>query len=76
MTRDDEKKDEYMKNYKKQKKKWKKLNINFGMLMLRFVTIQLLIEAFFLYAYFTSRTFLEQVSQLSGELRLLISRQP
>jgi len=30
MKTDDDKSSEYMKNYKKQKKKWKKININFG----------------------------------------------
>ena len=76
MKADDDKQSEYMKNYKKQKKKWKKININFGMLMLKFSVFLLLIESFFLFNYFISKQFLNEVSLLTKELRLLISRQP
>ncbi len=76
MKADDDKQSEYMKNYKKQKKKWKKININFGMLVLKFSVFLLLIESFFLFNYLISKQFLDEVSLLTKELRLLISRQP
>ena len=73
---DDDKRDDYIKNFKKSKKKWKRVNSNYSSLVLRFIIVLLLVETFFLYTYFSSESFLSQVSQLTSELRLLISRQP
>lgn len=74
MKADDDKSAEYMKNYKKQKKKWKKIDINFGSLMLKFSILLLLIESFFCFNYLISKQKLDEVQSLTNELRLLISR--
>ena len=55
MKADDDKQSEYMKNYKKQKKKWKQINISFGSLMLKFSLVLLAIEGFFMFNYFISK---------------------
>ena len=73
---DDDKQSEYMKNYKKQKKKWKQININFYTLILQFSTFVLLIQAFFMFDFFISQKFLGQVKDLTSELSLLIARHP
>ena len=72
----DEKKDDYISKVKKQKRKWRPLNNNFMSIIIRFFFLLLLIESFFLYTYLTSKNFLDEVSQLTLELQLLISRQP
>jgi hypothetical protein len=72
----DEKKDDYISKVKKQKRKWRPLNNNFISITIRFLMLLLLIESFFLYTFLTSKSFLETVSSLTKELRLLISRQP
>ena len=58
----DEKKDDYIANVKKQKKKWRPLNNNFMFITLRFLALLMVIETFFLYEYFVSKSFLDQVS--------------
>ena len=73
---DDDKQTDYYKNYKKQKKKWKELNANFGVLILNFLIVMLSIETFFLANYLLSNQFMAQVSDLTNEMQLLISRQP
>lgn len=65
-----------MKKNKKAKKKWKKLRINFTMIGVRIVLIVAILEVFFLINYLFSRQFLNEVSSLTDELKLLISRQP
>lgn len=65
-----------MKKQKKKKKKWRKLNINFGYLSLRVLLIMAVMEAFFVANYMVSNTFMSQVSSLTDELILLISREP
>lgn len=72
----EEKKDDYIENVKKQKRKWRPLNNNFFALSLKFLTVLLLIESFFVFTYITSSNFLLEVSQLMQELRTLISRYP
>ena len=79
MTEQDLKKEkEELYNMKKQKKKkkWRKLNINFGYLSLRLLIIVLVLETFYLVNYVLSNTFMSEVSSLTSELRLLISREP
>lgn len=73
-NQNDEKKDDYISKVKKQKRKWRPLNNNFVSTIIRFLLLLLLIESFFLYTYITSLNFLQEVSYLTGELRLLISR--
>ena len=73
-NQNDEKKDDYISKVKKQKRKWRPLNNNFVSIIIRFLLLLLLIESFFLYTYITSLNFLQEVSYLTGELRLLISR--
>ena len=72
----DEKKDDYISKVKKQKKKWRPLNNNFLSLSIKFLLLILLIESYFLYNFFASKLFLSEVSSLTKELRLLISRNP
>jgi hypothetical protein len=67
---------DYLTKVKKQKKKWKRLDSNFISITFRFLLLILLIETFFLYTYLISKSFLENVSSLTSELSLLISRQP
>ena len=55
MNQENEKQSEYMANYKKQKKKWKQINNNFGMIIIKFFSFLLLIEGFFLFNYFMSK---------------------
>lgn len=59
---------------KKKKKKWRKLNFNIGFLALRLVLIIVIMEGFFLATFIFSRQFMNEVSELTSELRLLISR--
>ena len=73
-NQNDEKTDDYISKVKKQKRKWRPLNNNFVSIIIRFLLLLLLIESFFLYTYITSLNFLQEVSYLTGELRLLISR--
>lgn len=65
-------------NMKKQKKqkKWRKLNINFGYLSLRLLLIVAILETFYLVNYLVSNTFMSEVTSLTNELNLLISREP
>ena len=65
-----------MKKSKKKSKKWKKLNVNFGFLTIRLVFIMVILEAFFLSNFLVSRNFLQELTDLTSELKLLISRQP
>ena len=73
--RGEDKKDDYISKVKKSKKKKKKpLDSNFLSLTLRFLIFVLVIETYFLYTYLISKSFLERVSSMTRELRLLISR--
>jgi hypothetical protein len=74
--RGEDKKDDYISKVKKSKKKKKPLDSNFLSLSLRFLIFVLVIETYFLYTYLISKSFLEKVSSMTRELRLLISRQP
>ena len=55
MKQEDEKQSDYMKNYKKQKRKWKKINSDFGMMFAKFLVVAFIIEIYFLYTYFISK---------------------
>lgn len=72
----EEKPDDYITKVKKQKKKWRPLNNNFFMFCLKFMTVLTMIEVAFVLNYILSKNFLLEVSFLTKELRLLISRQP
>ena len=52
------------------------MNNNFFSLSVKFLTVLLLIESFFVFTYITSSNFLLEVSQLMLEMRTLISRYP
>ena len=71
-----EKEELYSLKKQKKNKKWKKLNTNFGLLTLRVILIVAILEAFFLASFLVSRSFMSNVSNLTDELKLLISRQP
>eukprot|EP00347_Sterkiella_histriomuscorum_P007426 403348965 len=71
-----EKEELYSLKKQKKNKKWKKLNTNFGLLGIRVIVIVCILEAFFIVNYLVSDRFMNQVGSLTGELRLLISRQP
>ena len=58
----------------KKKKKWRKLNFNIGFLAIRLVLIIVIMEGFFLATFVFSRQFMNEISDLTRELRLLISR--
>jgi hypothetical protein len=60
----------------KKKKKWRKLNIGFEYLSLKMLMIIAVLEAFYLVSYLVSNTFMKEVTNLTSELRYLISRQP
>ena len=63
-----------MKKNKKKNKKWKKLNTNFGFLAIRVVMIVAILEAFFISNYLVSQRFMNEVINLTDEMRLLVSR--
>ena len=67
----------YMKRMKKKNKgkKWKRLNNDFGATLLKFMLFILIIECYFLATYLFSSQFLQQVQDITQELKLLISRQ-
>lgn len=67
-----------MKRMKKKNKgkKWKPLNSDFGATLLKFLLFICIIEGYFLANYLLSFKFLEEVQDLTKELKLLISRQP
>ena len=71
-----EKEELYTLKKTKKKKKWKKLSVNFGFLTLRLLLIVAILEVFFLQNFLVSKTFMSEVTNLTNELRLLISRQP
>lgn len=71
-----EKEELYNMKKQKKKKKWRRLNINFGYLSLRLLLIIAILEAFYIVNYMISKTFMSEVSSLTDELRLLISREP
>ena len=68
----------YMKRMKKKNKgkKWKKLNTDFGATLLKFLLFICIIECYFICIYLLSFQFLQQVEDITRELKLLISRQP
>lgn len=68
----------FMKRMKKKSKgkKWKALNSDFGSTLLKFLIFISIIEGYFIANYLLSNQFLQQVSDLTKELKLLISRQP
>lgn len=69
-----EKEELYNMKKSKKNKKWKRLNTNLGFLALRVVVIVAILEAFFIVNYVVSKKFMNEVSSLTDELRLLISR--
>ena len=68
----------FMKRIKKKGKgkKWKQLNSDFGSTLLKFFIFISIIEGYFIANYLLSKLFLQEVSDLTKELKLLISRQP
>ena len=67
-----------MKRLKKKNKgkKWKPLNNDFGSTLLKLLIFICIIEAYFLANYLLSQQFLQEVQDLTQELKLLISRHP
>jgi hypothetical protein len=67
-----------MKRMKKKNKgkKWKPLNSDQGATLLKFLLFIFIIEGYFLANYLLSFKFLQEVQDLTQELKLLISRQP
>jgi len=65
-----------MKRIKKKNKgkKWKPLNSNFGSTLLKFLLFICIIEGYFIANYLLSKKFLDEVQDLTEELKLLISR--
>jgi hypothetical protein len=68
----------FMKRMKKKSKgkKWKALNNDFASTLLKFLIFISIIEGYFIANYLLSSKFLQEVSDLTQELKLLISRQP
>lgn len=68
----------YMKRIRKKNKgkKLKELNTDFGSTLLKFLLFICIIEGYFLANYLLSYKFLNEVQELTHELKLLISRQP
>ena len=65
-----------MKKIKKKSKgkKWKQLNSDFMSTLMKFVLFICVIEGYFLANYMLSFKFLQEVQDLTHELKLLISR--
>jgi len=57
-------------------KKWKKLNNDIGATILKLFLFIAIIEGYFIVIYLLSSQFLTEVQNLTGELKLLISRNP
>ena len=68
----------FMKRMKKKSKgkNWKALNNDFASTLLKFLIFISIIEGYFIANYLLSSKFLQEVSNLTQELKLLISRQP
>ena len=66
----------FMKRMKKKSKgkKWKALNNDFASTLLKFLIFISIIEGYFIASYLLSNKFLQEVSNLTQELKLLISR--
>ena len=66
----------FMKRMKKNSKgkKWKALNNDFATTLLKFLIFISIIEGYFIANYLLSSKFLQEVSNLTQELKLLISR--
>jgi hypothetical protein len=66
----------FMKRMKKKTKgkKWKALNNDFASTLLKFLIFISIIEGYFIANYLLSNKFLQEVSNLTQELKLLISR--
>lgn len=58
------------------RRKYKKLSLNLGLVIFKFVFLILLMEGYFLMDFFLSTTFLSRVYSLTQELNQLISRLP
>ena len=67
-----------MKRLKKKNKgrKWKPLNSDVGATLLKFLIFICIIEGYVLANYLLSAQFLQEVQDLTQELKLLISRHP
>ena len=62
--------------YGTSKRKFKRLVLNLGIVMFKFIFLILIMEGYFILNYFLSSTFLDRVSSLTDELNQLISRLP
>ena len=65
---------EKQKNSISSKRKFKKLIANLGLVIFEFLFLILIMEGYFLLNYFLSASFLNRVSSLTKELRMLVSR--
>ncbi len=62
--------------YGTSKRKFKRLVLNLGIVMFKFIFLILIMEGYFIMSYFLSSTFLDRVSSLTDELNQLIGRLP
>ena len=62
--------------YGSSKRKFKRLVLNLGIVLFKFIFLILIMEGYFVMSYFLSSTFLDRVSSLTQELNQLISRLP
>jgi len=62
--------------YGTSKRKFKRLVLNLGIVLFKFIFLILIMEGYFVMNYFLSSTFLDRVSSLTEELNQLISRLP
>ena len=58
------------------RRKYKRLTLNLGIVVFKFIFLILLMEGYFIMSYMLSSTFLDRVSSLTQELNQLISRLP
>ncbi len=62
--------------YGTSKRKFKRLVLNLGIVLFKFIFLILIMEGYFIMCYFLSSTFLNRVSSLTDELNQLICRLP
>lgn len=75
-TNDQLKKLQNITSYGTSRRKFKRLVLNLGLVMFKFVFLILIIEGYFILSYFLARSFLDHAKSLTMELNRLMSRKP
>ena len=75
-TNDQLKKLQSVESYKTKKRGYKRLVLNLGIIIFKFIFLILIMEGYFILSYFLSMTFLSRTLSLISELNKLMSRMP